>query len=148
MQAGLFKRRILGLTSYFRSAQEQLLPSFVKDVEGANYHIVNVDMSDHQFEYYETVRKEERDEEMRNKKKAKKGKDEETDEKPTSTYRIYSRAACNFAFPSEHPRPILTASKMNFETFNAVTTDMKQSQDHTTHPFKKKRAALATIATA
>lgn len=129
MQAGLFKRRILGLTSYFRSAQEQLLPSFVKDAEGANYHIVNVDMSDHQFEYYETVRKEERDEEMRNKKKAKKGKGEEIDEKPTSTYRIYSRAACNFAFPSEHPRPILTASKMNFDTFNAVTTDMKQSQD-------------------
>jgi len=129
MQSGLFKRRILGLTSYFRSAQEQLLPSFVKDADGANYHIINVDMSDHQFEYYETVRKAERDEETRNKKKTKKGKNDEIDEKPTSTYRIYSRAACNFAFPGEHPRPILTSSKMNFDTFNAVTNEMKQLQD-------------------
>ena len=27
----LLKRRILGLTSYFRSAQEQLMPRFDKD---------------------------------------------------------------------------------------------------------------------
>ena len=32
----LLKRRILGLTSYFRSAQEQLLPRFVKDEDGSN----------------------------------------------------------------------------------------------------------------
>jgi len=33
----LLKRRILGLTSYFRSAQEQLLPDFVKTSTGGNY---------------------------------------------------------------------------------------------------------------
>ena len=128
MQTSLFKRRILGLTSYFRSAQEQLLPSFVKDESGANYHIVNIDMSDHQFEHYETVRKEERDQEAKQKKRnrVKKG---DIDEKPTSTYRIYSRSACNFAFPAEYPRPILTGEKVNFDTFNAVTAQMKQSQD-------------------
>ena len=31
----LFKRRILGLTSYYRSAQEQLMPKFDK---GKNFH--------------------------------------------------------------------------------------------------------------
>ena len=130
IQSGLLKRRILGLTSYFRSAQEQLLPSFVKDEEGANYHIVNIDMSDHQFELYETVRKEERDEESRNKKKrGKKGKGDDGVEKPTSSYRIYSRSACNFAFPAEHPRPLLTASKKDFDAFNAVTKQMKKSDD-------------------
>jgi hypothetical protein len=129
IQTSLFKRRILGLTSYFRSAQEQLLPSFVKDESGANYHIINIDMSDHQFEYYETVRKQERDEETRNKKKAKGKKGDDIDEKPTSTYRIYSRSACNFAFPAENPRPILTGEKVNFDTFNAITDQMKKSQD-------------------
>ena len=31
--ANLFKRRILGLTSYFRSAQEQLMPKFNKNID-------------------------------------------------------------------------------------------------------------------
>jgi hypothetical protein len=106
----VLKRRILGLTSYFRSAQEQLLPSFVKplgidgkplgSVDGANYHLVNIDMSDFQFEEYEKVRKNEREEEKRKRKKT--APDEES---PAGTYRIYSRSACNFVFPAEHPRP-------------------------------------------
>ena len=131
IQSPLFKRRILGLTSYFRSAQEQLLPSFVKDESGSNYHILNIDMSDHQFEHYETVRKTERDEEARNKKKGKGKKSgaEDVDEKPTSTYRIYSRSACNFAFPAEYPRPILTGKKKDFDAFNAVTKEMKKTND-------------------
>ena len=109
----VLKRRILGLTSYFRSAQEQLLPSFVKPSNagpsgtdpsgsGANYHLVNIDMSDYQFEEYEKVRKDERAEEKRKRKK-KAVPDEE--ESPAGTYRIYSRSACNFVFPAEHPRP-------------------------------------------
>jgi hypothetical protein len=49
----VLKKRILGLTSYFRSAQESLLPSFVMS-DGANdmnpqYHIEYVEMSDQQF---------------------------------------------------------------------------------------------------
>jgi len=99
----LLKRRILGLTSYFRSAQESLLPAFVKTPAGSNYNIVNIDMSDYQFEEYEKIRKEEREEKKRRKKKTKKLADD--DEKEASTYRIYSRSACNFIFPAEHPRP-------------------------------------------
>lgn len=127
VQSGLFKRRILGLTSYFRSAQEQLLPSFVKYESGSNYHIVNIDMSDHQFEHYETVRKMERDEEKKKRKKKDKPKDDE--DKQPSTYRIYSRSACNFAFPAEYPRPILTGKKKDFDAFNAVTKEMKKADD-------------------
>lgn len=109
IQVDVLKRRILGLTSYFRSAQEQLLPSFVKPSsthgkidDDANYHLVNIDMSDYQFEEYEKVRKNEREEEKRKRKK-KVGPDDE--ESPAGTYRIYSRSACNFVFPAEHPRP-------------------------------------------
>jgi len=95
----LFKRRVLGLTSYFRSASESLLPRF--NVE-RDIHIENLDMSDYQLGIYEDARKAERKEETKNARKRKKGGDDggiygET----TSTYRIFSRAYCNFVFPNE-----------------------------------------------
>jgi hypothetical protein len=137
MNIDLLKRRILGLTSYFRSAQEQLLPTFVKDDDGSNYHIVNVDMSSHQFNLYKDIRKDERDDEARKRKakakaKAKKGKTEDEEEKLTSTYRIYSRSVCNFAFPLENPRPMLKISEnedIDMNAFNGLTEDIEKSAD-------------------
>ena len=103
----LFQRRILGLTSYFRSAQEQLLPSYVKTASGDIYHIVKTDMSPQQFGIYEKIRKQEADREKKaNKNKRRKaGKDEEM-YNISSTYRIFSRAACNFTFPASIERPV------------------------------------------
>jgi hypothetical protein len=121
----VLKRRILGLTSYFRSAQEQLLPAFVKTSEGGNYHIVNVDMSDYQFEEYEKIRKDERAEEKRKRKQAKKAALDELDDKSASTYRIYSRSACNFVFPPEYPRPVFKAEK-GYNDFDVIE---RRSQD-------------------
>jgi hypothetical protein len=126
MNIDLLKRRILGLTSYFRSAQEQLLPSFVKDADGSNYHTINIDMSSHQFELYKDIRKDERDDEARKRKAKAKKKGQETDEesKFTSTYRIYSRSACNFAFPLEHPRPMLRVAEgeeVDIDEFNGIS---------------------------
>lgn len=94
------KRRILGLSSYFRSAQESLLPRFNKQL-GADYHIVRVPMSDVQFRAYEGARIEERKLE---KKKPKQGMGEDYEEK-SSTYRIFSRLFCNFVIP-DRPIPI------------------------------------------
>ena len=48
-----FKRRIIGLTSYFKSAQEELLPRYDKLVDK---HVVRVPMSDYQFQIYEEAR--------------------------------------------------------------------------------------------
>ena len=127
----LLKRRILGLTSYFRSAQEQLLPSFVEDEEGSNYHIVNVDMSPHQFDIYKDIRKDEREEEARKRKKKAKKQDEDEDIF-SSTYRIYSRSACNFTFPREHPRPRLRVSEeenIGIEAFDHVTKEVAKEAD-------------------
>jgi len=133
MNTDLLKRRILGLTSYFRSAQEQLLPRFVKDDDGANYHIVNIDMSPHQFDLYKDIRKDERDDEARKRKaKAKrKGQDDE-DSKFTSTYRIYSRSVCNFAFPSENPRPMLRIAEdedIDIDSFNGLSEEIVKTSD-------------------
>ena len=97
-QENLFKRRILGLTSYFRSAQESLLPRY--DNSPKYYHVEKIPMSIYQIGVYEKARAAERKEDDRNaRKKAKQqqGIYAET----TSTYRIFSRAFCNFVFPNE-----------------------------------------------
>jgi len=114
----LFIRRILGLTSYFRSAAEKLLPIYDA---GTNFHLVEVEMSDYQFAIYSRVRDLERNQESNMKKKAKKrgaaaaagkkgseggaGGDGVYDD-VSSTYRIFSRAFCNFVFPPSIRRPL------------------------------------------
>ena len=103
----LFQRRILGLTSYFRSAQEELLPSYVNTEEGDIYHIEKIEMTDHQFSLYEKIRKVESDKESKAKKMTRMKKPGDDDMFTiSSTYRIFSRAACNFTFPPGIERPI------------------------------------------
>jgi len=98
-----FKKRILGLTSYFRSAQEDLLPRYDKNFDK---HPVFIPMSDYQFSKYEEYRQEERKSE-KIKKGPKKTIDKEgTFKEPSSTYRIFSRLVCNFAMPTPPGRPI------------------------------------------
>ena len=98
----LFKRRILGLTSYFRSAKEDLMPEYEKD---SNFHLVKIPMSDYQFDIYEQARVQERKlEKASTKKSGKKKEDLYSD--TVSTYRIFSRAFCNFVFPRAIQRPL------------------------------------------
>ena len=127
----LFQRRILGLTSYFRSAQENLLPSFVTTENGDNYHIVYNEMTDHQFGVYTKIRKEEADREKAAKKHRKKQQDKEDLFTISSTYRIFSRAACNFVFPDEIERPIPTKNidKMDENDMDALPNDSIQEAD-------------------
>jgi hypothetical protein len=99
----MFKMRIIGLTSYFRSAQEQLMPSY-DHANPNDFKIIKVPMSDFQFGVYEEARIQERKlEEANKKKKSKKTKGgaqgDELYSDSTSTYRIFSRAFCNFVFP-------------------------------------------------
>ena len=124
----LFKRRILGLASYFRSAQESLMPRYTK---GGNFHIIRIKMSDFQFGVYEEARVQERKLELRNARKKKKKKDglyEDT----VSTYRIFSRAFCNFVFPRpDIKRPMPNASD-NLETALLEETANEDLLDATT----------------
>jgi len=90
----LFKRRILGLTSYFPDI-DALLPQYEK---GLNFHPIKIEMSEFQFSIYEEARVQERKLELSNAKKRKKGGDSIYDD-TVSTYRIFSRAFCNFVFP-------------------------------------------------
>ena len=111
----MLKKRIMGLTSYFRSAQEKLLPRYDKVTD---YHVIRIPMSDYQFTIYEEARKQERNMEKQSKKK-KGGVDENGIYKePTSTYRIFSRLFCNFVMPKPPGRPLPIEEKETAEMTN------------------------------
>ena len=104
----LFKKRIMGLTSYFRSAQEKLLPRYEK---ASDYKIIKIPMSDYQFNIYEEARQQER--KVESKSKQKKGSVDENGifKEPSSTYRIFSRLYCNFVMPRPPGRPLPNEDK-------------------------------------
>ena len=105
----LFRRRILGLTSYFRSASESLLPRFVNP----EMNPIKVEMSDYQIGIYENARKVEREQERKNAKNKKQSSNKEGDihKQINSTYRIFSRLFCNFVYPEGIERPLKSDDK-------------------------------------
>jgi hypothetical protein len=104
----LFKRRILGLVSYFPDI-EALLPNFDKD---RDFNLVLVPMSNFQFGVYEEARVEERKIERNNAKKRGRAQGRDIYENSVSTYRVFSRAFCNFVFPRpDIVRPLPRDSK-------------------------------------
>lgn len=106
------KRRIIGLASYFTSAQESLLPKYNKRL-GVDYMIERIEMSDYQFKLYEEARIEERKSEKSSRKKAQSSL-EDIYKENTSTYRIFSRLFCNFVMPNR-PKPIEFKKKKKVE---------------------------------
>ena len=102
----VFKRRILGLTSYFRSAQESLLPRFVMNGD-KTFHIEKVDMSEHQLDEYTYRRLMEIEEKKRRaKSQNKEPREGEAEQSENSTYRVWTREVCNFTFPDGIERPL------------------------------------------
>ena len=101
----LFQKRILGLTSYFKSEQEKLLPKYDPTID---FHPIRIPMSDYQFSIYESTRAQERKQEKNNAKKRMKATNaggvyaDDT----SSTYRIFSRLFCNYVMPETLDRPL------------------------------------------
>jgi hypothetical protein len=101
--------RLSGLLSYYKGGKADLMAKVTKD------EIVELDMSDVQLKEYTGMRKEEIDKELREKKKkpapgatAKQvgpSLYEQVTKGQNSTFKIFSRAACNFAFPADMDRP-------------------------------------------
>jgi len=87
----VFKRRILGLVSYYKSLNDNYPTVIHKD-----YY--RIEMSNYQFQIYEILRAKERLTE-RGSSKSKKSKNIK------STFRVFSRQASNFVFPEEINRP-------------------------------------------
>lgn len=93
----VFLRRIQGIVSYYRIADEEMFPKALDPI------YKKIEMSPRQFNYYAEVRTEEILQDDRNlrKRRMRQGDIFQTN----SSYRAYSRMACNFVFPEEIPRP-------------------------------------------
>ena len=116
-----FKRRILGLVSYFPDI-DALLPRYDKEVD---FHIINIEMSDFQFASYEEARVQERKIESSNAKRQKKAIAGNIYEESSSTYRIFSRAFCNFVFP----KPVIIRPLPNTMNDIALAIDNINDED-------------------
>tara|TARA_Y100000816_G_scaffold46065_2_gene28896 strand:- start:8059 stop:11901 length:3843 start_codon:yes stop_codon:yes gene_type:complete len=105
----VFQKRILGLTSYFRGAEESLYPQFVPSESGEIIHVENIPMSQYQFGVYEKVREDEAVQEKKSRQAQQqqefKAQNPEELFQISSTYKIASRNACNFVFPNPPGRP-------------------------------------------
>lgn len=110
-----FQNRIIGLTSYFRSAQEELMPSY-----DPNFAPILIEMSDHQFEIYEDIREEEREIERNSRIK---GALSNFTEETSKTFKIFSRMCCNFVPPNPLTRPH-PSPKKGFKTALAEETSV------------------------
>ena len=86
----IFKKRILGLTSFYKSITEDYPTVIKKD-------FYRIPMSNYQFQIYEILRTKERLSERGSSKKDKK--------QIRSTFRVFSRQASNFVFPETINRP-------------------------------------------
>ena len=89
----VFRKRILGLVSYYKSLNDNY-----PEVKHNDYY--RVEMSNYQFQIYEILRAKERlTEKGSSKSKSKKSKNVK------STFRVFSRQSSNFVFPEEINRP-------------------------------------------
>ena len=87
----LFQRRIQGLVSYYKGADERLLPSRVDE----DKTLVKIPMSDAQYLRYLETRWEEIQRESR------KGRNKADLNEDFGSFRMTSRLACNYAIPPE-----------------------------------------------
>ena len=127
----VFQKRILGLTSYFKGANDGLYPRFIPSDHDNVYHIEHVPMSQYQFGIYEKIRDEESKMEKQSKKmRAKQQNAQELFSTP-STYRIASRQCCNFAFPDPPGRP-----KKNEDEL--IGYDVEEKEEEEENPRKRK----------
>jgi len=99
-----FQSRIVGMVSYLGDKRE-LMPDMVETTDGEPIHIQECKMSMHQLKYYANVRRDEREQDLKAKKKGNVDADE-PDLGTSSSYRFFSRSACNFVFPEGLPRPL------------------------------------------
>ncbi len=97
-ESSLLKYRIVGLTSYFPDI-ERLLPRY-----SGKMNMIYCNMSDYQYSIYQDLRTIEIKKDKNIKKRKKLGIKSIYD--VSSTYRTFTRAACNFVFPKEVPRPV------------------------------------------
>ena len=123
----LFKSRILGLVSHYKTQDKDLLPTVVRN------DVLSIPMSDYQFMKYSEKRKVEiAQSKNKGKSKAKKrGEGEESGDSGEikSSYRAYSRMHCSFAFPEDIARPYIGEISRDSEELEDTLNEMGVQTD-------------------
>lgn len=142
----VLKARSIGLVSFYKGGSEEMMPRLVNPEETP----VRVPMSDYMFQQYAAARMRELEMESpaagpvadgeAKGKKGKKGKKAAIMDmyaKATSTpqtgFLALSRAACNWVFPEEVPRPVISAKEqaklLGLEADRLIAADLAEDTD-------------------
>ncbi len=114
-----FQSKITGMVSYLGDKAE-LMPEIIKTDDDNDIHIEDCDMSMHQVEMYSAIRQEERKLERKVKK--------EDQDKMSSTYKVFSRCCCNFAFPKDITRPMPKDAKSKHLKITEEDLDVAENE--------------------
>lgn len=119
----VLSRRLQGLVSFFNSYDPEQYPSV------SERNIVKVKMTPEIFYTYERLRDNEREEERRRNR----GDNDDKKSDFTSTYRILSRMACIFTFPTDIDRPYPSDMKRKkifaLDAVDNVDDDIEDEED-------------------
>lgn len=117
----VFKRRIMGSVSYYENYDKKLYPTQLEPLT------VNVTMSDNQFKKYTTIR----NSEIKKEKNARKMSKNAASVTSSGTYKIFSRAVCNFAFPEGVKRPFPKSARQFLKEMDtSVMEDIDVDNDN------------------
>ena len=115
-----FKNKIVGMVSYLGD-KKSLMPDIIYDENGEDEDIFieKIQMNNFTLQKYAEARKIEVEIDDSQKKKAM----QKNEDKFSSSYRIFSRSACNFVFPDDikRPYPRMDLSKMNEDDLENLT---------------------------
>jgi predicted NAD-dependent protein-ADP-ribosyltransferase YbiA (DUF1768 family) len=108
LKLNTLRRRILGLTSYYRTSNKEVLPEILQDKKKQNIHEIRVPMSEHQLQKYVNIRNQERQKEKKQNTLMNRQRNVNNGElfDIAGSYRVFSRCCCNFTFPNNLERPI------------------------------------------
>lgn len=131
--ADIFKRRLLGMVSYFKPEESNLIPTIKAE------HIIECQMSGHQTLKYIQLRSHEIEREVKRGRVSKQKKKNNND-KENSCFRVFSRQCCNFVFPDEINRPFPTDN--NSDDIEIFEMESGESQHLDTLDLKNKKKIL------
>lgn len=133
----LLSRRMQGIVSYYESFDPAKFPIV------APTKLVQVAMSDEVFKKYMGIRQDEFAKEAKNKANNRRNAGNNNELNSGNIYRAFSRALCNFSFPSHIKRPYpSTLAKLKLEGMNDNTISLDDDGDDDTDKAadkKKKR---------
>lgn len=117
---GMLSRRLQGIVSYYESFDKAQFPSV------SETNIIKVPMSDEVFKTYMSVRQEEFEKEMKAKMNRRRPTGNEIN--AGNIYRAFSRALCNYSFPSSIKRPYPSnVAKLKLDGMEDDALDMDAS---------------------